>query len=97
MTDSMLPILRMMHDADGDRALARLLLACTDAVLITYQGVVLAICKKRRFDAGVAFVEFRLSAMRAVRDERGRIAEPLDAGLRRFCDRLADFAAGGGA
>ncbi|EKF17083.1 hypothetical protein [Nitratireductor pacificus] len=97
MTDTMLPILRQMHEADGDRALARLLLAVPDAILHKYQGVVLAICQKRRFEAGIAFVEFRLTAMRAVRGADGRLAPGLAGGLCRFQNAMAEFAAGGGA
>lgn len=97
MTDSMLPILRQMHDADGDRALARLLLAVPDAILLTHQEVVTAICRRRRFEAGERFVLFRITAMRATRDDRGRIADGLADVLARFCDAMAAFAEGAGA
>ena len=37
MTD-LLPIIRQMHDADGDRARARLLLSCPDVILLKFAG-----------------------------------------------------------
>lgn len=94
MSDTMLPILRQMHEAEGERALARLLLCVPDAVLLTYQDAVIGICRRRRFERGEAFVQFRLSALRAVRGADGARRPELAAGLARFRRAMAAFAAG---
>ena len=71
MLDSMIPVIRQLHEADGDHARARILLQCPDAVLLKYHPVFRAACERARFDAGVAFVEGRVALMHAVRDADG--------------------------
>ncbi len=95
MTDTMLPILRQLREARDDRAFAHLLLKMPDTILLKYQDVIVAMSRRRQFDAGVRFIEFRLTAMRAVRDGRGQLAAGLAAGLNQFQDAMAAFAEGG--
>lgn len=81
MTDSMLPLLRQMHDAETDQERARLLLQCPDAILLKYRSAFEAACQRARFDAGVQFITWRYAAWHAVRlpdgnlpDQRARVA-----------------------
>ncbi len=95
MTDTMLPILRQMHDAEDNRTLALLLLAAPDMILSKYQGVIREICRKRQFEPGEAYLELRLNAMRSVRDGRGRLKPAVADALAEFGAQLGAFADGG--
>ncbi|MCV0352807.1 MAG: hypothetical protein K5863_22250 [Nitratireductor sp.] len=95
MTDTMLPILRQMHDAEDNRALALLLLAAPDMILSKYQGVIHSICRKRQFEPGEAYLELRLNAMRSVRDGQGRLKPAVAHALAEFGAQLGAFADGG--
>lgn len=95
MTDTMLPILRQMHDAEDSRALALLLLAAPDMIMSKYQGVIRKICRKRQFEPGEAYLELRLNAMRSVRDGQGRLKPAVAAALAEFGAQLGAFADGG--
>lgn len=89
MTDSMLPIIRQMHDADDDRARGRVLLAVSDQVLCKYRDVFEAACRRARFDAGLAFIDVRRAAWCAVRAQDGTHRNPLfeeaRAAMAEFC------------
>lgn len=76
MTDSMLPIIRQMHEADSDRARAAILLAVSDAVLMKYRHVFEAACRRAAFGAGLDFINWRRAAWHAVRGPDGLIARP---------------------
>ena len=71
MPDTMLPIIRQMHDAADDRERALVLLSVSDAVLMKYRHVFEAACRRARFDAGVEFVAWRRAAWHAVRGADG--------------------------
>lgn len=77
MTDSMMPIIRQMHEADGDAERATILLAVPDLVLAKYADVFVEACRRARFDDGEEFIAVRLSALRAVRDGFGNLPEPI--------------------
>ena len=89
MTDTMLPIIRQMHDAETDAARARILLIVPDAVLRRYREVFEAACKRAGFDLGVAFIEIRRAEWHAVRGADGRHSNPLFADVRAA---VAEFA-----
>ncbi len=82
MTDSMLPIIRQLHDADGDQARAIVLLAMPDTVLLKYAATAVEACRRAQFEGGAEFVLRRVVAMRAVRGRDGllprHIAEEFD-------------------
>lgn len=86
-TDSLLPIIRDMHEADDDRARARVLLAVSDAVLMKYRPVFDASCRRARFDLGLSFIDVRRAAFHAVRGPDGRHRNTL------FEEARAEFAA----
>ncbi|TPJ75813.1 hypothetical protein FJ422_30820 [Mesorhizobium sp. B2-6-3] len=94
MTDSMLPILRQLHDADGDRARADTLLRMPDSVMLKYHDVILAACRRGGFEVGMAFVELRVSTCLAVRDAAGLAPADLCKTLDHYRDVMAEFAAG---
>lgn len=75
--DTMMPIIRQMHDAEDDRERATILLQVPDIILIKYRSVFEASCSRARFDAGLAFIELRLTAVRAVRNEFGQLPDHL--------------------
>lgn len=95
MKNARLPILQQLDDAPSDPAFSGLLLRLPDTVLLKYQDAITGMCRRRQFDAGERFVQFRLTAMRAVRDTRGQLAPGLAAGLTQFQDAMAAFAEGG--
>ncbi|TPM92709.1 hypothetical protein [Mesorhizobium sp. B2-1-3A] len=87
----MLPMLRQLHDADGDIARADVLLRMPDSILLKYHGVILESCRRARFEAGQQFVDLRTALMLAVRDSQGLppadladLAERMRAGLAAF-------------
>lgn len=73
MTDTMLPIIRQMHDAADDRARGAILLTVSDAVLMKYRPVFEACCRRARFDTGLEFINWRRAAWNAVRGPDGRL------------------------
>lgn len=94
MNDSMLPILRQLHDADGDRARADVLLRMPDSILLKFHGVILDACRRAGFAAGEQFVDLRASLMLAVRDDHGLPPPGLADAADAFRRGLAEFAAG---
>jgi hypothetical protein len=94
MTDSMLPIIRQLHDADGDQARARVLLSMPDSVLLKYAGTIGDACRNARFDAGAEYVLRRVVIMRAVRGADGLLPRPIAADFDDFRTALAMFAVG---
>lgn len=93
MTDSMLPIIRQMLDAESDRARAGVLLAVSDQVLMKYRDVFEATCRRAGFDLGVEFIAWRRAAWCAVRQQDGRLKPEFEDVRVAF----ARFAAGEGA
>ncbi len=96
MTDSMLPILRQMRDADGDRERAKLLLACPDSVILNYCSTLDHICEKARFAAGQDFIRLRFANLLAVRGADGNLPIPVAHHFEDFRAGFAHFANGGG-
>lgn len=86
------PMIDQMHNADGDRGRADVLLRCPDAILLKYENVFLNACK--HFAAGELFVLHRTLAMRAVRSEAGGLPGALAMELEMLRAELTAFAAG---
>lgn len=87
-SDSMLPIIAQLDDAEDDRARARILLAVPDKVLEwpdTYRQIE-AVCRKAAFDLGLAFIACRRSSWSAVRGPDGQVAafEPVRIAFARY-------------
>jgi hypothetical protein len=82
MTDSMVPIIRQMHEAETDADRARLLLNVPDGVLAKYAGVFAAACRRAGFVGGESYVALRVSAFAAVRDDMGNLPRPLTLALK---------------
>lgn len=93
MTDSMLPILRQMHEADA-RGQAGLLLSMPLAVILKYAEPLRAACRRTGLEAGRAYVDAFVAAMLAVRDRGGRFVTRDEQDLVRLTDKLATVAAG---
>lgn len=94
MTDSMMPILRQMHDAADDRARADILLRVPDTILLKFAALFEECCRKACFEAGSNFILLRLVAMRAVRSADGTLPADTVAHLDSYRAGLAVFAAG---
>ena len=94
MSDTMVPILRQLHEADGDRARADTLLRMPDSVMLKYHEVIDAACRRAGFEAGWNFVALRVSLALAVRDASGMPPADLLASAELFRVGLADFATG---
>ncbi|RWK12516.1 hypothetical protein [Mesorhizobium sp.] len=95
MTDTMLPMLRQLYDADGDRSRADILLRMPDSVMLKYRGSIVECCRRASFEVGLAFVDMRTSILLAVRDENGRVPEDRTAMAERYRIALAEFARAG--
>lgn len=91
MTDTLMPIIRQMHDAPDDRARAVILLTVPDAVLMKYREVFEAACRRARFDNGLEFIAWRRAGWNAVREPDGRLKDQFEAVREAF----AAYAAGG--
>ncbi|WP_309086444.1 hypothetical protein [Chelativorans sp.] len=72
MSDTLLPIIRQMHDARSDEERARLLLCVSDAVLMKYREVFEQACTRAGFDVGLQFINVRRAEWHAVRGPDGR-------------------------
>ncbi|MER9665531.1 hypothetical protein [Mesorhizobium sp. M0203] len=95
MNDSMIPILRQLHDADGDRSRADTLLRMPDSIMLKYHPVIEAACRRAQFEAGSNFVALRVSLALAVRDASGLPPVDLAAKAEQYRIGMAEFAAGG--
>ncbi|TPN79980.1 hypothetical protein [Mesorhizobium sp. B1-1-2] len=93
MTDSMLPMLRQLYDADGDRERADILLRMPDSVLLKYRGPIVECCRRGCFEVGLAFIDLRISLLLAVRDGQGCAPADLARVAERYRETLAAFAA----
>lgn len=90
MTHSKLPIIDQLHNADTDRQRADVLLRCPDAILLKYSEVFERAA--RDFPDGLAFVQFRVAAMMAVRSEVGGLPGTLALELEELRQALVFFA-----
>lgn len=91
-TDSLIPIIRQMHDAPDDRARAAILLAVSDALLAKYRGVFEGACRRAAFDAGLRFINVRRAQWCATRGRDGLHTNALFEEVRA---EFAAYAAGG--
>ena len=90
MTDSMLPIIRQMHDADDHRDRAAILLRVPDMVLIKYREVFETACRRAGFELGLHFIDCRRATWHAPRLADGTLPPgPYD----ELRAALADFVA----
>lgn len=96
MTDSMIPIIRQLHDADGDRERARVLLAMADTILLKYACTLGDACRRAGFHAGGEYILRRVALMRATRDREGLIPALLAAEFSDYRRAFAAFANGEG-
>lgn len=87
MTDTMLPIIRQMHEAESDEARARILLVVSDLVLMRYREAFEQACRRARFDLGQHFIDIRRAEWSAVRGADGQHNKAL------FAEFRADFVA----
>lgn len=94
MNDSMLPILRQLHDADGDRARADTLLRMPDSVMLKYPMVIDGACRRAGFEAGMNYLSLRIALSISVRDSQGLQPAGLVAKAEQFRAAMAEFAAG---
>lgn len=92
--DTMIPILRQLHDADGDQARALLLLAMPDTILLKYAGAIGDACRRAGFEAGCEYALRRVTLMRATRGKDGLIPPPLADEFGDFRTVFATFANG---
>jgi hypothetical protein len=93
-TDAMIPIIRQLHDADGHRARARILLVMPDTILLKHAETVDGACRRAGFQAGSEFVLRRVAMMRAVRGGDGLPPAPLARDFEEFRSAFAAFASG---
>lgn len=94
MIDSMIPIIRQLHDADGDAARARVLLAMPDNIIMKYTATIADACEKAKFHAGAEFVLRRAVIMKAVRGKDGLLPQPIADDFDQFRVAMATFASG---
>jgi hypothetical protein len=92
----MIPIIRQLHDADGDQARARVLLSMSDAILLKYAGTIGGACERVQFSAGAEYVLRRVVIMRATRGADGLLPAPIAGDFEEFRVAFASFARGGG-
>ncbi|QKC83253.1 hypothetical protein [Mesorhizobium sp. NZP2077] len=95
MADTMLPILRQLHEADGDRSRADTLLRMPDSVMLKYQMVIEGACRRAGFEAGRNYLALRVSLSLAVRDADGLPPTELSITWEQYRRALVEFAAGG--
>ncbi len=72
MTDTMLPILRAMHDAGTDAERAEILLTCPISIMLKYRQVLESSCERHGFDAGSEYLIYFYAAMHQTR-HRGAV------------------------
>jgi len=91
-TDTMLPILRQMHEADP-RGQAALLLMMPQAVILKHAEPLKAACRRSGLDAGIIYVDLWVAAMLATRTATGSWRFEIYQPLKTVSADLANFAA----
>ncbi|CAN7374901.1 hypothetical protein LJR231_002249 [Phyllobacterium sp. LjRoot231] len=91
----LLPIIDQMHNAADDRGRADLLLRVPDSILLTYSHVFEEACAKAGFEPGQAFINSRITLMRAVRDGDGLLPRRFSAEAEAFRIAFIRFVANG--
>lgn len=87
MTDTMMPVIRQMLDADGDAVRAGILLSAPVAVLLRYRAQFEDACRRGRFDEGSEYLALLRVAQDSVRVD-GLLPSPLAATLERARQEL---------
>ena len=82
MTDTMMPVIRQMLDADGDAVRAGILLSTPVAVLLRYREQFERACRLGRFDEGGEYLALLRIAQDSVRHD-GLLPAPLAAEMER--------------
>lgn len=67
MSDTMLPILRAMHDAGTNAERAEILLLCPIAIMLKYRSVLESSCERHGFSAGAEYLACFYAAMHQTR------------------------------
>ena len=67
MSDTMLPILRAMHDAGTNVERAEILLSCLISIMLKYRNVLESSCERHGFDAGSDYLTCFYAAMHETR------------------------------
>lgn len=92
MTDTMLPILRTMHDAGTDAERAEILLTCPISIMLKYRQVLEASCERHGFIAGSEYLTCFYAAMHQTRHRgvvRGAALTYAQGNLLLLCDAVS--------
>jgi len=92
MTDSMLPILRAMHDAGTDAERAVILLTCPISIMLKYRHVLEGACARHGFAAGSEYLICFYAAMYQTRYRgalRGAALKHAEGQLLLLCDAVS--------
>ena len=87
--DTMLPILRAMHDSGTDRGRAEVLLTCPIIIMIKYRHVLIDACERAGFAAGLDYLTCFDAAMHETRHRgtlKGAALSHATGVLRLLCD-----------
>lgn len=92
MTDTMLPILREMHDAGTDADRAAILLTCPISIMLKYRQVLESACARHKFEAGSEYLVCFYAAMHQTRyrgNVRGAALKHAEGQLLLLCDAVS--------
>lgn len=92
MTDTMLPILRAMHDAGTDAERAVILLTCPISIMLKYRQVLESACTRHQFDVGSEYLICFYAAMHQTRyrgNVRGAALKHAEGQLLLLCDAVS--------
>lgn len=93
-TDTMLPMLRQMLDADGDGERATILLSAPTRILLRWRVEFDKCCRKAQFEEGADYLALLDAAADATRQD-GLLPEPLRVAMGAARLRLVAIAKGG--
>lgn len=94
MTDAMEPVIRQLLEAPDHRARARVLLKLPDNLVLLCHDILAGALLAASFEAGLDFLDLRATLLRKVRDENGRVPQPLAAALEDSRRRMVRHASG---
>ncbi|ASV85131.1 hypothetical protein CES85_1667 [Ochrobactrum quorumnocens] len=92
MTDTMLPILRAMHDEGTDAGRAAILLTCPISIMLKYRQVLEGSCERHGFAAGSEYLTCFYAAMHQTRyrgNVRGAALKHAEGQLLLLCDAVS--------
>lgn len=94
MSAAQFKMIEELRQAVGNRARAKILLRCPDAIILSHGAAMGLECRRHTFEAGWEYCQIRASNLNAMRDEHGLLPAVVAGELEQWRRALSRFSAG---